>query len=114
MLLCFFTLPTYGIIILFFSLPASWGGLGVRIPTTTVNDEFTISRKATNEIVTAIKQGFSFEPEAHDEMMRATKQSAYKDKEMRHNHVFLRVMKDFSTLQGRLSNIKIKMREESG
>ena len=84
-----------------FSLPARWGGLGVRIPTTTGNDEFTISRKATNEIVTAIKHGFSFEPEAHDEMMRETKQSAYKDKEMRHNDVFLRVMKDFSTLQGR-------------
>ena len=78
-----------------FSLPARWGGLGIRNPTITGDEEFGISRSATDEIIEAVKYDKTFEIEAHNSRLKETKKEAHKNREQGYNDSFEIVIKEF-------------------
>ena len=84
-----------------FSLPTRWGGLGIRNPMGTGDEEFMVSRMATSEIVDSVKFGRAFEIDAHAERVKLTKENAYKDRENRYNDGFENVIVEFDQVHQR-------------
>ncbi len=84
-----------------FSLPARWGGLGVCNPTDTGPMSYSLSRKATELIVEAIKEGCAFDSSLHQEHLLKTKKEGVALKKQVHEEKFECVIGKLDLLQRR-------------
>ena len=83
------------------SLPAKWGGLGVSNPIEMAATSFTMSRRATDIIVQAIKGKGLFELDAHINQLTETRRELSRVKDQLCNDKFEDVLGQFDTTQQR-------------